>query len=105
VIAGGDALAVVVEDDVVADDGISCGLNAVVASVPNDVALDDVGSFAVGVVNDDAGVVGVVNDIVADDVAVAAVFEFDAVALAYGAAFEIVDVVVLDDGVENIAVG
>ena len=105
VIARGDSFAAGIENDVVADDGIGGGLNAVVAGVPNDVALDDVGSLAVGVVDDDAGIVCIVNDVVADDVAVAAVLEFDAVALAYGAAFEIVDVVVLDDGVENIAVG
>ena len=104
VIAAVDAVALGVEDEVVADGGISGGLNTVVASVPNHVSLDDVGCLAICVVNDDAGVVGVVDDVVANDISVAAVLEFDPVALADGAAFEIMDVVVLDDGIKEVAV-
>lgn len=104
VVAAVDAVALGVEDEVVADGGISGGLNTVVASVPNHVSLDDVGCLAICVVNDDAGVVGVVDDVVANDISVAAVLEFDPVALADGAAFEIMDVVVLDDGIKEVAV-
>lgn len=93
-VAGVDAVALGVEDDVVADDGVSSGLDAVIAGVPDNVTLDDIGRFSVGIVNDDAGVVGVVDDVVADDVVVAAVLEFDPVALTDGASLEIVDVVI-----------
>ena len=104
-VAAVNTIALGVEDDVVADDGVGGGLDAVVAGVPDDVSFDDVGCFSVGVVDDDARIVGVVDDVVGDDIAVTAVFEFDAVALADGTAFEVVDVVVRDDGVENVAVG
>ena len=104
-IAGGDAFASGVVDDVVLYDGVGGGLDSVVAGVPNNVSFDDVGSLAVGVVDDDTGIVGIMNDIVADDIAVAAVLEFDPVALAHGSAFEIVDVIGLHDRIENVAVG
>ncbi len=104
VVAAVDAVAFGVEDEVVADDGVCCGLNAVVAGVPNHVSFDDVGCLAIGVVNDDAGVVRVVDNVVANDISVAAVLEFDPVALTDRAAFEIMDVVVLDDGIKEVAV-
>lgn len=105
VIAAVDALSFGIVDDIVANDGIGGGLDAVVAGVPNDVSLDDIGGLAVGVVDDDAGVVGVVDHVVADDVSVASIFELDSVALGDGATFQIMDVVVCDDGVENVAIG
>lgn len=103
-VAAVDAVALGVEDEVVADDGIGGGLNTVVAGVPNHVSLNDVGWIAIGVVNDDAGVVRVVDNVVANDISVAAVLEFDPVALADRAAFEIMDIVILDDGIEEVAV-
>lgn len=100
-----DAIALGVENDVVADDGIGGGLDAVVAGVPDDIPLDDIGCFPVGIIDDDAGIICVVDDIVADDVSVASVFDLDAISLADRPALEIVDVIVLDHGVENVAVG
>ena len=76
-----------------------------VAGIPDSIALNDVRCLPVRVIDDDAGVVGVVDDVVADDVIKAAVLEFDAVSLTDSVAFQIVDIIILDNGVVDVSVG
>ena len=105
VVSAVDALAFGFEDNVVSNDGIGGGLNAMIAGVPNDVTLDDVGGLSIGIIDNDSRVIGVVDDVVADDVPETPVFQFDTIALTHRSSFEVVNVIVLNDGIENIAVG
>ena len=81
VVTAVDPVSVGLENDIVANDRIGGCLNPMVAGIPNDVPLDLVWRFAIGAVDDHTGIVRVVDDVVANDVVVRAVFQFDAVTL------------------------
>ena len=70
------------ENDVVLDHRIRRPLDSVVPTSPHHIPLDDIlRTVPVGTVPEDAGVVGVVNHVVADDASITAKLEFNTVAL------------------------
>ncbi len=89
------------KDNVVANHRVGSGLDRMGLTAPDDVAFDDVRRFATGAIDQNSRVLRVVDHVVADDVVVATLLDFNAIALLDVGAGEVMDVVFFDDAVDE----
>ena len=102
---GGDSRHGAIKNDIISDDRIGNDLYTF-AGPEDDVSFDDIDPGSTSI-DEYAGVlaadVRIVNYIVADDIAVGANLDFDAVVSAAGCAAQVMDVIALDEGIRSAA--